>query len=97
MERFDIVYAVFKPKQTDDLKPGVSDWIGYRGLWQAMWMVDEEDGGSYVGQWAMGIYDRLDPPPPFVWVPRCDLEIHEFMWGISDSELPADSTQDEAP
>ena len=79
IQRFDLFDATFKPKKTDDLKPGVDKWIGYRGIWQAMWMIEEEDGGSYVGMWAMGIYDvtKLNPPPPFIWVPECDLEIHK--------------------
>ncbi len=72
LERFDVVDAVFKPVRTDDLKPGASRFIGQRGKWQAMWMIDDEDGGSYVGQWAMGPYDF---DFPYVWVPECDLEL----------------------
>ena len=71
-ERFDIVDAVFRPIRIDDLKPGVSDFIGHRGKWQASWMIDEEDGGNYVGQWAMTPYDFH---AVFVWVPECDLEL----------------------
>jgi hypothetical protein len=80
MKRFDQVNATFKPKRTDDLKSGVKEWIGYRGTWEALWLIDDEDGGSYVGMYAMGIYDaiELEAPPPFVWVPECDLEIHSY-------------------
>ena len=74
MDKFDIVDATFKPLNRDDLKPGVADYIGYRGLWQALWMIDEEDGGSYVGQFAMGPHDFRSES--FVWVPQCDLVVH---------------------
>jgi len=73
MERFDIVDATFEPLNRDDLKPGIAEFIGHRGLWQAVWMIDEDDGGSYVGQWAMNPYDFK---MPFVWVPLCDLVVH---------------------
>jgi hypothetical protein len=70
MERYDIVEATFEPTNTDDLKPGVAEFIGYRGQWTVAWMIDEEDGGAYVGQYAMTPHDFK---MPYVWVPECDL------------------------
>ena len=79
LERFDTVDATFKPKRTDDLKPRVNEWIGRRCIWEALWMIDEDDGGSYVGQWAMMPIikpHKRHPDFPYLWVPLCDLEIH---------------------
>lgn len=86
MEQFTIIDASFQPKQTDDLKPGLHDWIDRRARWQAQWMITEEDGGSYIGQWAMmPINEPFDgefwaerhPEFPYLWVPLCDLKIHD--------------------
>lgn len=73
MERFDIITATFRPQRIDDLKPGVSTWIGRTLKWQAGWLVDKQDGGPYVGLWAMT--PMTDELVPFGWVPLCDLEI----------------------
>ena len=73
MEQFDIIDATFHPIRTDDLGLDALIFIGHRGKWQAMWIIDEEDGGDYVGQWVLSAYD-FDFPAG--WVPECDLEIH---------------------
>ncbi len=89
IERYSVVRAVFNPKRLDTLRPECLPFIGKTGLFQAMWKIDEEDGGPYVGQWAMGIIksgcqswraeglertDELDDL--FVgWIPEEDLEI----------------------
>jgi hypothetical protein len=73
--------ARFEPKRRDDLKPGIERWIGYEGEWQRLWSIEEEDGGSYVGDWAVGPsadeQERSDseniPLYPYIWVPECDL------------------------
>ena len=75
----DIVNATFCPKRTDDLKPGVEEWIGKCTRWQALWMIDEGGEGSYIGQWAMGPVDQNNMPDkefPYIWVPLCDLEVY---------------------
>lgn len=68
MDQFDLVYATFQPQITDNLKETSRPWIGWRGLWSADWIVEDE---PYQGQWAMCI-DR-DSRAPFVWVPESDL------------------------
>ena len=76
---FDIVRATFKPQRTDDLKPGVADWIGWNGLWMAKGIADPD--GAYAGQMGFSIDTKtmLDQElyPPWSWMPECDLEIHE--------------------
>ena len=76
---FDIVRATFKPQRTDDLKPGVADWIGWAGLWMANGLADPD--GPYAGQMGFSIDTEtmLDQKlcPPWSWMPECDLEIHE--------------------
>ena len=76
---FDVVRATFRPKRTDDLKPGVAEWIGWTGLWQANGLCPE---GPYDGQMGFSIgsgtmADLELPLPPWSWMPECDLEIHE--------------------
>lgn len=82
----DIVDATFKPIKTDDLRIGVSDWIGRRIMWQCVGMADPES--EYVGQAAfnlapsiiIGAYQRGEFVYfPATWVPECDLEIHEVL------------------
>ena len=75
-KQYEIVDAIYQPLRTDDLKPGMPEWIGRRENWHALWMIDEDDGGPYVGQWAMQpIVANHQPHPdfPYLWVPQCDL------------------------
>lgn len=70
--RFDLVTATFSPKKTDDLKPGVADWIERWLVWQASWVIDD---GPYEGQ--MAFLPHADPYSPreyLGWVPECDLK-----------------------
>lgn len=81
MERFEVIDAIFNPKRTDDLKPGMDKWIGRRCLWEAQWLIEEEDGGDYIGQWAMMPIikpGRKHPDFKYVWVPLCDLDIYNI-------------------
>jgi hypothetical protein len=76
MERYDVVTATFLPQRTDDLRPVAVAWIGVSADWMASWMIEEEDGGAYVGQWAMTLYGPTPAAPPWPgWVPLCDLEV----------------------
>lgn len=61
--------AAFRPRRTDDLKPGLADQIGRHHVWTAGWLIDDE---PYEGQWAM----TTDPGSdfPYAWVPQEDLE-----------------------
>ena len=74
MNRFDVVRATFQPKRRDNLQAHAVPWIGVRMRWCAAWLIEAEDGGDYVGDFAMM---PLDPPPPSLkpigWAPLCDL------------------------
>ena len=76
MEQFDIVTATFNPKNRSDLAPEAIPWIGTTHRWCAGWLIEPEDGGPYVGQWAMTLNDPSDLPP-IGWVPLCDLDLIE--------------------
>jgi hypothetical protein len=73
--QFDKVEATFRPRALDTLKPEAADWIGVRLEWQAVWVVDEEDGGPYVGQMAWSPqWHHVDGGRfPAAWVPTEDL------------------------
>jgi len=73
MKQFDKITATFRPRRTDSLIAGAEKWIGYRGVWQAAYILEE---GAYAGEWAMECVD--DPTRwdmPFAWVPITDLEV----------------------
>jgi hypothetical protein len=75
-ERFQKVRAVFRPRHTDTLRPEAHQYIGQTFDWMAAWPITEEDGGRYVGEWAMTLAYREDGSLPinFGWVPSGDLE-----------------------
>lgn len=68
-EPFCDIEATFKPKRTDDLKPGVAEWIGKRGTWTWAGVQDEDEqyAGLVTFMWT-GVGCA-----PFAWVPECDL------------------------
>lgn len=47
------VRAIFEPKRLDTLKPAARKFIGREAVFEALWQITEEDGGSYIGQFAM--------------------------------------------
>jgi hypothetical protein len=66
----DFVFATFKPRRTDDLRPDSAAFVGHRGLFRRIYRID--DGGEYDGEWAM------EPPAEWRskmsgWVPSGDL------------------------
>ena len=69
LEQFDTVTATFHPQRTDDLTNGADQWIGWRGEWQAMWIIER---GPYEGPWALSPW-QSEQRPSFAWVPFCDL------------------------
>lgn len=79
LEQFDWFPAEYQPQRRDDLKPAAEEWIGWRGLWEAAFVIDE---GPYEGQFACTVKLKRDgtygaPYPParaFAWVPQCDLK-----------------------
>jgi hypothetical protein len=75
---FQRVEATFHPRRTDDLRPGADAWIGWRGHWQALWVIEV---GPYAGEWAMAMDEEGVELPPFAWVPSGDLRIHAVREG----------------
>lgn len=70
---FERFIATFKPEHMDDLRLEARDWIGWRGVWEAVWLIDE---GAFEGQYACAVVPMQDKAPPadaFVWVPSGDL------------------------
>lgn len=73
--------AEFRPQRTDDLTPEAQEWIGWTGLWEISFLIEE---GPYEGQYACvvkrkrdGTYGGDESYPPasaFVWVPHSDLK-----------------------
>jgi hypothetical protein len=79
MEQFDWFAAAFEPRRTDDLKPAAAEWIGWTGLWEAAFLIEE---GEYEGEFACTVKFKSDgtyagesypPTSAFVWVPQFDL------------------------
>jgi hypothetical protein len=67
------VRAVFQPKRLDDLKPGIRPFIGREGIFECIWLID--DNGDYHGDHAMMIPIEWMGDNTGVWVPSCDLEL----------------------
>lgn len=64
-ETLERIVATFAPQRTDDLRPDFSLPVGYRGEWEALWVIER---GPYEGQWCFWPTDRRSG-----WVPLCDL------------------------
>lgn len=79
LEQFDRIEATFQPRRTDDLKAGAVEWIGRRVVWDVAWLITDEDGGPYVGEFACTLAEVPNPPPGFVWVPSGDLADFEVV------------------
>lgn len=77
MEHLDRITGYFEPKNMDTLKPEALPYVGRLMTFQALWIITEDDGGPYVGQWAMGpAYDPDEEDMeifPFGWVPSEDI------------------------
>jgi hypothetical protein len=76
MELYEKVQAYFEPKRTETLRDEARPFIGKLMTFEALWLIDEEDGGPYVGQWAMRACaeNGLDWLP-LGWVPEEDIRI----------------------
>jgi hypothetical protein len=77
VQQFEKVKARFEPRRVDDLRPGTKEFMGPVLEWETSWRITPEDGGDYVGEWAMSLTTRclysLPVHPPFAWVPSGDL------------------------
>ena len=69
MKQLDIIVATYSPTFTDDLPLEWVNLIGWRGEWQAYWIIEE---GKYAGQWAMLRYPPVSGSA-VGWVPESDL------------------------
>jgi len=69
MQSFDVVEATFTPTKPGTLRPAAVPYIGKRGRFEALWIIEEGEG-EYSGQWAMRVPEDWSG---FVWVPFCDL------------------------
>ena len=58
MKQFEVITGYYEPKRMDTLRDIAKPFIGKLLNFKAMWLVDEEDGGPYVGQWAMEPFDE---------------------------------------
>jgi hypothetical protein len=101
MEQGDWFPATFLPKSDksiDHLGPAAVDWVGWRGLWEASFLIE---GGPFEGQWACvlhlkrdGTYSKYPHPgaDAFAWVPEEDLEAIQLSgpqtgWVIEHAEM----------
>lgn|GEM_PF-1717388 len=88
LQPYDLVRATFAPKRIDDLKPEAAWWVGKTASWRVAWLITPEDGGPYVGQWAMTLSRESDaetgPHNAVGWVPSGDLEDVELLRRIVD-------------
>ena len=76
MQQFEKVQAYFEPKRVETLRDEAKPFIGMLMTFEALWLIEESDGGPYVGQWAMGssAANGIDCLP-FGWVPQEDIRI----------------------
>jgi hypothetical protein len=70
LQQYDLVRARFEPKRTDDLRPGVAEFIGQTTEWEAYWIIED---GPYAGQWAMVPRGKAWASRGWAWVPSGDL------------------------
>ena len=66
--------GTFRPKRTDDLKPGVAALIGKSTTWRRCWVIEADDSEEYAGQTAWG---PREDDWCFTWAPECDIEFDE--------------------
>ena len=72
MDQFERVQAYFEPRRVETLRDEAKPFIGQVLTFEALWIIDEEDGGPYVGQWAMRAIGENDIDwLPFGWVRSC--------------------------
>lgn len=76
MNQYDIITAKLTPTRTDNLAPGVAEWIGRTLQWEASWVIPDDGVDQYAGDWHMTVIDPPGGEPmPFSWAPMCDLTI----------------------
>lgn len=69
IKQYQIVSAVFSPKDKDSLNEDEKRAIGKKFNWRAGWIFGR---GPYKGQWAF--INQARCPTPFAWKPEQDLK-----------------------
>ena len=67
------VSAIFNPKVTTDLRPGLENVIGEEFVFQYGWIMEDDD--QFPGVWAMTCYDPRFFEYGATWAPEFDLKI----------------------
>ena len=67
------VSAIFNPKVTTDLKPGLENVIGEEFIFQYGWIMEDDE--QFPGVWAMTCYDPSFFKYGATWTPEFDLII----------------------
>lgn len=73
MQQFDKVTGYFEPKRIDTLCDEAKPFVGQLLTFEALWKIDDEDGGPYIGQWAMRPIADNGDWLPMGWVPFEDI------------------------
>jgi len=64
----------FEPKVLDTLDEKAKPYIGKKMQFEALWRITEEDGGPYVGQWALrALRKNSSEWLPIGWIPQEDI------------------------
>ncbi len=61
-----LMEATFMPRRRSDIRPEAARFVGWRGQWQALWRISEDEGGDFVGQM---MWMPRDGWPWFGWAP----------------------------
>ena len=73
MRQLDKITGYFQPKRTETLRDEALPFVGRLLTFEALWLIDKEDGGPYVGQWAMRPINEAGGWLPIGWVPEEDI------------------------
>ena len=87
LRQFDEVEATFQPKVLTTLRDSARPLIGTRQRWRCLWVIEDEDGGPYVGQHA---WEEATHQGPYLgWVPTEDLDDIVLVKRLSEG-VPSD-------
>lgn len=73
MEQSEKITGFFEPNIKETLREEAKPFIGQLLEFEALWLINEDDGGPYVGQWAMRAIGKDGDWLPFGWVPLEDI------------------------
>ena len=78
MEQFDRVRGYFEPKVIGTLRTEAKEFVGQLLVFECLWLIDKDDGGPYIGQWAMRPCDKHGEWLLIGWVPEEDVRIVSY-------------------